>query len=583
MTDSPAEGVLDQEVANGSPADEGSMAELRTLLLGPAEQQLAEVHARLTDPQRQLKEVSHVLPAAIAIRSRQDNELTDALAPTVAASLHRSVQKDPQPLADALFPVMGPAIRKSIAVALSGMIQSINQSVAYGLSIRGLRWRFEAFRTGTSFADIVLRHTLLYRVEQVFLIHKETGLLLQHVSAGVAAVQDADMVSGMLTAIQDFVHDSFSASRGDQLETLQVGELTVWLEQGPLAILAGVIRGNAPNEVREIFAETLERIHLQYGAALEEFAGDAAKFAETEPLLEDCLQSRYHESQQAAASGRKLTPLTVIGSLLLLALLIWAFFWIRDRRRWDSYLQALRSEPGIVVTDGEKRSGRYYVGGLRDPLARDPQMMMQESKVDPRAVVSHWEPFVALTPEFVLARATKLLAPPDTVKLTVQDGVLGAEGFASHSWVVQAREAVRWLPGLGQFREDRLLDLELIENPLLLFQLDRAELVPGQEDKFSRLAADIGRLQAQAQAMQKKVRLEISGHADGSGTEARNSTLSQERARAVATALQARLPVWTNLTIQAVGTKEKLREEISEADRVTNRSVTFRVVASDPQ
>jgi OOP family OmpA-OmpF porin len=112
-----------------------------------------------------------------------------------------------------------------------------------------------------------------------------------------------------------------------------------------LAILAGVIRGNAPNEVRATFAETLERIHLQYGAALKAFDGDAAPFAETAPLLEDCLQSRYHESQKAAASSRKLNPFTVLVSLLLLGLLIWAFFWIRDRRRWDSYVEALRNEP----------------------------------------------------------------------------------------------------------------------------------------------------------------------------------------------------------------------------------------------
>jgi len=144
---------------------------------------------------------------------------------------------------------MGPAIRKAISSALSGMIESFNQTLSYSVSVRGLRWRLEALRTGKSFAEVVLMHTLLYRVEQVFLIHKKTGLLLQHVSAVPGAVQDADMVSGMLTAIQDFVHDSFSSRRSDELETLQVGDLTVWIEQGPLAILAGVIRGNAPSDV----------------------------------------------------------------------------------------------------------------------------------------------------------------------------------------------------------------------------------------------------------------------------------------------------------------------------------------------
>src|SRR5258708_18623069 len=140
-----------------------------------------------------------------------------------------------------------------------------------------------------------MMETLVYGVEQVFLIHKETGLLLKQVSAGGSAVQDADMVSGMLTAIQDFVHDSFSTRRDDQLETLQVGELTVWIEQGPLAVLAGVIRGNAPIELRTIFREALERIHLQYGAAMKEFKGDAAPFASAAEMLEECLQSRYHQ------------------------------------------------------------------------------------------------------------------------------------------------------------------------------------------------------------------------------------------------------------------------------------------------
>src|SRR5512134_1091423 len=186
---SDAPDVLDQELAASSSNDDESMAELRTLLLGPAEKQIAEVHERLTDPRRQLKEVSHVLPAAI--RSRKDDELTDALAPTVAAALQQSVRKNPKPLADAIFPIIGPAIRKAIAAALSGMVQSLNQSMTYSLSIKGLKWRLEALRTGKSFAEVVMLKTLRYRVEQVFLIHQETGLLLQQVSAPGIQLQDA--------------------------------------------------------------------------------------------------------------------------------------------------------------------------------------------------------------------------------------------------------------------------------------------------------------------------------------------------------------------------------------------------------
>lgn len=45
------------------------------------------------------------------------------------------------------------------------------------------------------------------------------------------------MVSGMLTAIRDFVADSFSVEEGEGLESILVGELNVWIEHGPEAIL----------------------------------------------------------------------------------------------------------------------------------------------------------------------------------------------------------------------------------------------------------------------------------------------------------------------------------------------------------
>ncbi len=172
MIEPRSHGVLDETVSPDPPDGDESMAELRSLLLGPAEARLAEIHSRVTDPQWQLKEVSQVLPAAIAVRSRQDNELSEALAPTLTSVIERSVRKNPQPLVDAIFPVMGPAIRKAIATALNGMVQSLNQSLTHSLSVQGLKWRLEAWRTGKSFAEVVLLHTLLYRVEQVFLIHK---------------------------------------------------------------------------------------------------------------------------------------------------------------------------------------------------------------------------------------------------------------------------------------------------------------------------------------------------------------------------------------------------------------------------
>jgi outer membrane protein OmpA-like peptidoglycan-associated protein len=581
MAESRSQDVLEEGVHPGTAPDDAEMAELRSLLLGPAEGQIAEIHERLTDPHRQLTEVSRVLPDAIAVRTRQDDDLSQALGPTVTTAIERSVRKNPQPLIDAIFPVIGPAIRRAISVALSGMVQSLNQSMAYSFSAQGLKWRVEAWRTGKPFAEVVLLHTLLFRVEQVFLIHRETGLLLQHVVAGGASVQDADMVSGMLTAIQDFVHDSFNSPAEEQLETLEVGELSVWIEQGPLAILAAVIRGTAPQELRTVFQETLETIHLQFRPALQEFSGDAAEFDGAHPLLEDCLQTQLDQEKQSATSTRLPRSIIVIACLVILALLVWGFFAWRDTRRWNAYVERVKREPGVVVTETGTRDGKYFINGLRDPLAQDPKAFLPEARVDAGDVVSRFEPFQAMSPEFVLARARRLLEPPPTVNLKLADGVLEAEGFATLQWVTETRRVARFVPGVSQFKDTNLLDVDRIVNPSLLFVLDRTELAPGQEEKFKQLMADIGRLQALAEAMKKSARLEITGHVDGSGSEERNAELSRGRAETIASELNQRLPSKANLTIVPVASKERLREELTEADRAANRSVTFKIILSD--
>src|SRR5262249_34006249 len=210
----------------------GRFAELRSLIVGPEQRQLRAIQSRLDDPGTHAREVSQVLPQAVQLRNT-DPQLKRALAPAIEEAIASLVRRDPKQLADALFPAIMPAIRKAIAATLSGMLESMNRTLEHSLSIRSIKWRITAARTGKSFAEIVLLNTLLYRVEQVFLIHRKTGLLLQHVKAGPASVQDADLVSGMLTAIRDFVEDSFRVPEGESLDTLQGGDLSVWVERGP--------------------------------------------------------------------------------------------------------------------------------------------------------------------------------------------------------------------------------------------------------------------------------------------------------------------------------------------------------------
>jgi OOP family OmpA-OmpF porin len=179
-------------------------------------------------------------------------------------------------------------------------------------------------------------------------------------------VPDADLISGMLTAIQDFVRDSFRPGEGATLRTFSVGEHTVQVEAGPQALLALVIRGEAPEAVLRKQQDTLETIHLQFANALAEFTGDASQFQSAHPLLEECLETVVDTGRQR--QGRYLwTRWAIPVAVAAVALIILA---ARANARFNRAVAVLKSEPGLVVIDSRRRWRDWEISGLRDPQAR---------------------------------------------------------------------------------------------------------------------------------------------------------------------------------------------------------------------
>lgn len=571
----------DESVREDKVADDNRFEELRRLLIEPEREHLKHLEQRLNNlPPIPPKEVSDALPEAVLIRTKQDKSLTHAMQPVVEEDIRLSVRRNPQVLADALFPVIGPAIRKAIAEALGAMVQSLNQTLEHSFSMQGIKWRMEAWRTGKAYGEVVLLHTLVYKVEQVFLIHRETGLLLQHVVSGSTVVQDADMVSGMLTAIQDFVHDSFTAGERSSLDTLHVGDLTVWVEQGPSEVLAGVIRGTPPQEARQVFQNSIEHIHYEMGEELEEFDGNAAPFERCRPRLEDCLLMQY---SQAFQKKKKISPFQIIVGGFCLILFVFGFFYVRHYLRWQDYLERLRNEPGIMVTNDERGWFKDSITGLRDPLAKDPVRLLPDSKLSESKVISTWQPFISLDSQIVIARAKSLLNAPSTVDFTFADGVLTGKGQASSQWIEQAQRFAQLVPGvtkldlsaLGLAEIERLKNK--IEDVVVRFEPDTEKILAEQEDELDELISDVEKLSTLATSEGKSIRLEIIGHTDSRGTEAANQQLSQKRAEAVRKALAKLSPNLTLSTI-AAGNKQPLKAEVSAQDMEINRSVTIKVI-----
>lgn len=561
------------------------LQDVRNLLIGPELELFQELHKRIEDPVLMAKSISRALPEAVILRAKKDKQLSKALSPTIEKVLKDSVHKNPKIIADAIFPALGPAIRKSITSIVRNMVQSLGRTIDQSFSWKGLKWRFEAIRSKRSFSEVVLLHTLLYRVEHVFLIHKKTGILLKNVGADIPVTKDVDMVSSMLTAIQDFVQDSLEVRKGEGIETLQIGDFSVWIENGPLAILACVIRGNPPHDLRVLLHETLETIHMEFRNTLKSFSGDVGSFEKTNLLLEDCLQIQYKQKKKRA-------PILVwIFFVFITSLIGYSIFNnVRNNRRWGHCLDLMNKEPGIVVTDVKRSRGRSTIFGLRDPLAEDPIEILKKSKLDPEKVNIQLEPYQASWPEFIIQRVEKLLQLPDTVSIKVVNGVLYLRGSASQSWIADSRQMALSITGIEEVDIKELQEKEYsrietlkaeLEGTILTFSVGSTQISSGQEQTLDELSEQIRKIIDLAILTGERISFEIIGHASSDGIEKVNADLSKDRATHVFSYLESKGISPDLLITKGMGTKEPIRREITEDDRKYNRSVTIQVKIGD--
>lgn len=568
------------EVATSS-SDEQNVEKLRRLLGVADAEGVREILRRLDDPEIRARDLSGVLPDAVMLSARAGDRLGDALEPSVQRAVHTAIHHDPEPFAHALYPAMAPAIRRAISEALRTMVQSLNEMLRRVFTIQGLRWRWEAMRTRRPFAEVVLSHSLVFRAEQAFLIHRETGLVLQHVVDPEAEARDPDLVSSMLTAIQDFVHDSFAVGEDEGLQDFRVGDLTVWLERGRDAVLAVAIRGNAPESIREGLREALRTIHLSHMEELKSYAGDASVFDTAQPDVERCLISNYRQP-----SSRSNVVLWILLAILALALGWWVVSAVRNQSRWTGFLERLDASPGIVVTSWERSGGKTTVRGLRDPLAADPAVDLAESELRGADVDYEWEPFSSLDGELILQRAIRTLEPPDGVELDLVDGVLIAEGAASPAWISRATTLAPGIPGVLVFRHQggpsqpspALVELAArSERRVMRFPSLSADFVEADVALLDEFADDLSRLIEDGRAEGWVVDITLVGHADNTGDEALNIELSHRRALALRDELVVRAIDPQRLTVMGLGSSQPVVGTGDPQARGEDRRVSVKI------
>lgn len=103
---------------------------------------------------------------------------------------------------------------------------------------------------------------------------------------------------------------------------------------------------------------------------------------------------QFEHKQEHKENKKPKLILGVVSGAVLLAVKLWLFFQFGDNQSWTSYLEKLNNGRGIFVVAANKRNGKFFIFGLRDPLAAAPKVTMSTTNLSPEQVTSHWESYL---------------------------------------------------------------------------------------------------------------------------------------------------------------------------------------------
>ncbi|MEM7131721.1 MAG: hypothetical protein AAF702_35735 [Chloroflexota bacterium] len=234
------------------------LSELREILVSPEQDQIA----LLTKDVASLQEFT------------DKERLTKRMVSVVTQVIEKQIRESPKEVIELLYPLLGGMVKKFVQEAISNLARQIDAQRRRVLNFRHIFDRFRVDSEGTSWGALALRDALPFSVEELFIIHRESGLLIHHESLDSESLYDSDIISAMLTAIGDFVRDTFGKNLEGELKEVEYGDKRVLIEDFNYVYVATVVDGIEPFDYRHEIRRRVSAFERENRKWLINYAGD---------------------------------------------------------------------------------------------------------------------------------------------------------------------------------------------------------------------------------------------------------------------------------------------------------------------
>jgi hypothetical protein len=281
--------------------------------------------------------IGPVMGDAIRAQIRNSREdMVEAVGPVMGDAIRVQIRDERQNMVEALYPIIGQTVQRAVSEFAREFQRNIDARLKGTLGLF-LRRSFVARLRGVSASELALRDALYFNIIELFLIQYETGLLLIHThiddsdsradsvsSAPSVKERDSDLIGGMLTAIRDFVHDSFGQEdQQGELDEIQFGDQRIIIQSGPVVYLAVVIEGVEPTGFHGQLHDFVSELHLRHERKFRKYDGDPSILPnlqrELGQLVTDMTNQR-HSPQEESPFMRRLLIGGSLGGFILAAI-----------------------------------------------------------------------------------------------------------------------------------------------------------------------------------------------------------------------------------------------------------------------
>ncbi len=385
---------------------------LKSLLLKEELEVLNHLKDKLLSEERFTDEVAKVLSNAIKRSQKRDPQLERALEKPIKSGVLRAFSESKQSIIDALLPIMGQLIRKTVTNSIKQFVSDINRAIEQDFSIKSLKWRWQAKKAGITYPEMLFQKTIRYQVSDIFLINKENGLLIEHAGSD-DLLKDNNAISAMLTAIQSFIEDSFDSDDA-HLQSVEIKNQNFIIATGPKVYLAAVVKGNPTERLKQKFQEIIENIHADYSEVLLQ-----EDLYQNNLELNDYLRGKLvTKSLSETKKETKIMPWVIILLLIISAIFYWSY---NKKQALNKVIEKSNSIEGLYVQKIERDGDSYHIYGLLDPLA-DTSVLSDE------AVTLITKPYSSLDESIIKKRIKRALSNYKGVKSQFKQGHLELSG-----------------------------------------------------------------------------------------------------------------------------------------------------------